>query len=187
MRWVHELDWACQKGGSSKHPFIPITISSLLSICYVGRRRLTGRQQTTDSAEPEHPPIFTPNPTQPQKTPSMQSPSREQLQLHIIIQQPHLLPGLERRQSNIRTPIAPESIAQRAVPATPHLALDGEVDLIEQLVGAEFHRVEGFVGGGALRAVLGFEALFHAAGAVFAGAAALAGFGAAFEGCGWVS
>jgi hypothetical protein len=33
------------------------------------------------------------------------------LQLNIIIQQPHLLARLERRQSNIRTPIAPERIS----------------------------------------------------------------------------
>ncbi len=37
--------------------------------------------------------------------------------LHIIAQQPNLLARLKRRQSNIRTPITPERIAQRAVPA----------------------------------------------------------------------
>ena len=106
------------------------------------------------------------------------------LQLHIVIQQPNLLTRLERRQSNIRTPIAPKRIAERAVPAAADLALDGKVDLVEQIVGTEFHRVELCVGVGALRGVFGFELLFHAAGAVFAGAAALAGLGTAFGG--WV-
>jgi len=43
-------------------------------------------------------------------------------------------------------------------------------------------RVQRFVGGGSLGSVFGFELLGQAAGAVFAGAATLAGFGLAF-GC----
>ena len=109
--------------------------------------------------------------------------SSAHLQLDIIVQQPDFLTWLERRQANVRAPIASESVAQRAVSAAAHFALHCEIDFVEEVVGTKLHRVERFVGIGALRGIFGFELLFHAAGAVFAGAAALAGLGAAFEGC----
>ena len=106
-------------------------------------------------------------------------PPFQHLQLHLIVQQPHFLSRLERWQPNIRTSIAPEGIAERAIPATAHLPLHREIHL-GQIVGTQFQRVEGVVGRAALRRVFGFDLLFQAARAVFAGAAALAGFGAAF-------
>lgn len=39
------------------------------------------------------------------------------LQLHVVVKQPHLLAGLERRHADVRTPVAAESIAQATVPA----------------------------------------------------------------------
>jgi hypothetical protein len=104
------------------------------------------------------------------------------LQLDIIVQQPDLLAGLEGRQPNVRTAVAAEGVAEGAVAAAADLALDGEVDLVEQVVGAELHRVERGVGGGPLRGVFGFQLLLHAAGAVFARAAPLAGLRGALWG-----
>jgi hypothetical protein len=104
------------------------------------------------------------------------------LQLNVVVQQPDLLTRLERRQTNVRAAIASKRIAKCAISAAADLALDCEVYLIEQIVGSKLHRVEFLVGVGALRCVFGFESLLHAAGAVFAGAATLAGLGAAFGG-----
>jgi len=99
-------------------------------------------------------------------------------QLHIVVYQPNLLTRLERRQSNIRTAIAPERISKRAVAARADLALHGEVHFRE-VFGLQFGEVGVCVG--ALRGVFGVEALGQAAAAVLAGAAALgvrfAGFG----------
>lgn len=120
--------------------------------------------------------------TKPRSAPKQRpypNPPFQHLQLHLIVQQPHLLSRLERRQPNIRTPIAPEGIAEGAIPATAHLPLHREIHL-GQIVGTQFQRVEGVVGRAALRRVFGFDLLLQPAGAVFAGAAALAGFGAAF-------
>ncbi len=61
--------------------------------------------------------------------------------------------------------------------------MHGEIDL-GQLVGAQLQRVQGAVGRVALRRVFRFDLLLQPARAVFAGPAALAGFGAAFGGCG---
>ena len=104
-------------------------------------------------------------------------------QLHIIIHQPDLLAGLESRQTNIRAPIAPESIAESAVAAGPDFTLDGEVDFGEVL-GLQFGQVRVCVG--ALGSVFGVEPLRQAAAAVLAGAAAL-GVGFACFGCESVS
>lgn len=130
---------------------------------------------TINSAPTPRTPFIPHNPLT--NTPPPLSPPH--LQLHLIINQPHLLPRLKRRQSHIRTPIAPKRIPQRTVPTAAHLALHGKVDF-GQLVGLEFR--EGLVGGRAFAGVFGFEALGEAAGAVFAGAAAFSGFGAAL-GC----
>lgn len=116
------------------------------------------------------------------QTTPIPTPSETNLQLHHIIHQPDLLPRPKSRQANIRTPIAPKRIAQRAIPTTAHLPLHREVDL-GQVVSAQLQRGQGAVGGVPLRRVFGFDLLLQPARAVFAGAAALAGFGAAFGGC----
>lgn len=51
--------------------------------------------------------------------------------LHIIIHQPDFLSRLEGWQSNVRTPVTPERVSQRAVATAPDLALHREVDLIQ--------------------------------------------------------
>jgi hypothetical protein len=99
--------------------------------------------------------------------------------LHIIIHQPHLLARLERRQPDIRAPVAPERISQRAVAARADLALHGEVDF-GQVFGLQLGQVGVCVG--ALGGVFGVEPLRQAAAAVLAGAAAL-GVGFAGFGC----
>ena len=101
--------------------------------------------------------------------------------MDIVIQQPHLLSLLEGRQPNVWTPITAESVAEGAIPAGTDLALDGEVNLGE-VVGGEAERVDLGIAGGAGGLVLGLEALSEAAGAVLAGAAALAYFWDAFWG-----
>lgn len=102
------------------------------------------------------------------------------LQLYLICNL-NLLPRLESRLPDIRTPITAKRIAQGAIPTAPHFALDGEIDLGE-FVRLELREL--LVGRAAFGCVFGFEALGKAAGAVLAGAAALTGFGAAFDGCG---
>lgn len=103
--------------------------------------------------------------------------------------QADLLPWLESRQSHVRTPVAPEGVPQRAVATAAHLALHREVHLC-QVVGGEFRdgrageRGEFPVGGLAGGGVFGGDFGGEAAGAVFAGAAAFAGRGAAFGRCG---
>ena len=52
-------------------------------------------------------------------------------QLHLIVHQPNLLSWLERRQTNVRTAIAPEGIAQGAIATASHLALHGEIDFCQ--------------------------------------------------------
>lgn len=98
--------------------------------------------------------------------------------LHIIIQQPHLLPRFERRQSDIRTPIAAESVAERTIPARPDLALHSEIQLV-QVARRQLREVG--VGLRTRGGVFGLDALGQAAGAVFAGSAA---FGVGFAGFG---
>lgn len=122
-----------------------------------------------------------------------------QLQLHILIHQPHLLSILERRQPDIRTPIATERIPQSTIPTATDFSLDREIHFCK-LVGLELCRVGGSgrgggvvsgrvklresgVSGGAFCCVLSFEAGGETAGAVFAGAAAFSGFGTAFWCC----
>lgn len=106
------------------------------------------------------------------------------LQLHIIIQQHHLLTRLERRQPNIRTPITSERIPQTTVSTTTDLPGHCKVDF-GQVVGLQFKGFEGCVGVGAFGGVFGFETLGETAGAVFAGAAAFS-FGFAFGCCGGI-
>lgn len=112
--------------------------------------------------------------------PSFHSPNTLQLNL---IRNLNLLPRLESRLPNIRAPITPKRISQGAIPTAAHFPLDGEIDLGE-FVGLELREL--LVGCAAFGCVFGFEALGETAGAVFAGAAALAGFGAAFDGC-WIA
>lgn len=104
---------------------------------------------------------------------------RDWSQLNIIIQQPYLLTGLERRQPNVRASVAAESISQCAVATGADLALDGEVNFVE-IVGSELDIGKLFVGGRALGSVLDSKTLGKAAGAIFAGATALANLWLAF-------
>ena len=100
-------------------------------------------------------------------------------QLHVIIHQPDLLARLKRRQANVRTAIAAERIAQRAVAARAHFTLHCEVHF-RQVFSLQFGQV-----GVCLRAlggVFGVESLSKTAAAVFACAAAL-GVGEACFGC----
>jgi hypothetical protein len=101
-------------------------------------------------------------------------------ELHIIVQQPDFLSGLERWQSDIRTAIAAEGVSQRAVPARTDLALHGEIHFRE-IGGVQTCEVR--VGFGASGFIFGGETLGEAAAAVFAGASAL-GVGFAGFGCG---
>ena len=101
-------------------------------------------------------------------------------QLHVIIHQPHLLARLERRQTDIRTPVAAERISQRAVSTRSNLSLHRKVHFC-QIFGLQFGQVG--IGGGAFGGVFGVQSLGETAGAVFAGAAAL-GVGFAGFGCG---
>jgi hypothetical protein len=100
-------------------------------------------------------------------------------ELHIIVQQPDFLSGLERRQTDIRTAIATEGVSQRAVPARTDLALHGEIHLGE-IGGVQTREVR--IGFGASGFIFGGETLCKAAAAVFAGASAL-GVGFAGFGC----
>lgn len=105
------------------------------------------------------------------------------LQLDIVVQQPYLLAGLEGGETDIRTSITPESVAQCAVPTAANLALDCEVHL-GQVVRSQLQRVQCLVGVGSLCGVFGLDLFFETACAVFAGTASLSGFGTAF-GC-WI-
>lgn len=101
------------------------------------------------------------------------------LQLHIIVHQPHLLAGLERRQANVWTSVTPERISQRTVATRADLSLHCEIHL-GQILGLQFREV--VVGCRALGRVFGVQPLGQATGAVFARAAAL-GVGFACFGC----
>lgn len=75
------------------------------------------------------------------------------LELHLVVQQSDLFTGLEGGQPNVRTAIAPESIAQCAIPARADLALDGKVDLVE-IVRGQLESLEPFVRRGSCLCVL---------------------------------
>lgn len=87
---------------------------------------------------------------------------RALLQLDIVIEDPHLLAGLEGRETDVGAPVAAEGVAEGAVAAGAYFSLDGEVDFGE-VVRAELdgggRGGEGFVGGGAGGVVFGCEAL----------------------------
>lgn len=104
------------------------------------------------------------------------------LQLDIIVQQPHLFARLEGWQANVRTSITPKGITQRTVTTTANLALYRKVHLSE-IVGVEFKRIQGLVGGGAFGGIFGFESLLHAASAILAGATSLSWLGLALGSC----
>ena len=95
-----------------------------------------------------------------------------QLQLYIVVQQPHLLAGLEGGQSDIRTPIATERISQSAVATRPNLALDREIKLV-QIVGVELGEVGICIC--SLGLVFGFKFLGQTACTVLACSSPLAG------------
>ena len=143
----------------------------------------------------------------PKPLPNLSS-NQRRLHLHrpLLPQpEPDFLTRLESRQPYVRTPVAPESIPQRAVPAAAHLPLHGEVDFgivhvvcrkhggfSRDTVGSSGRSVtvglrrQGFEVRVCLSPagfVFGFESLRQAAGAVFAGAAALAWSGGALGRC----
>lgn len=103
-------------------------------------------------------------------------------QLDVIVQKADLLAGLEGWHADVRTPVAPEGIAEGAVAARADLALHGEVDLGE-VVHAQLERLQLLVGVDALGGVLGRDLLGQAARAVLAGAAALADLGDTLRSC----
>lgn len=78
--------------------------------------------------------------------------------MDIIIEDPHLLAGLEGREANVRAPVAPEGVAEGAVAAGADFSLDRKVDFGE-VVRSELYGRESFVGGGAGGVVFGCEAL----------------------------
>lgn len=134
----------------------------------------TSAQMSRHNRGPVVPPWYIPN--------AAHAYLSSRLQLNVIVQQPDLLTRLERWQANVRAAIASERIAKCAISAAANLALDCEVDLVEEIVGTKFHCIELLVGVGTLRRVFGFESLLHAAGAVLAGTTALARLRAAFGG-----
>jgi hypothetical protein len=101
-------------------------------------------------------------------------------ELRCIVQQTHLLSGLEWWQPNVRAAIATESITQRAVTARPGLALDCKVQLV-QIVRLQSQGVEVLVGFGTAGFVFGFELGSEAAGTVLAGASSLSRLGLALR------
>ena len=105
-------------------------------------------------------------------------------QLHKVVQDAHLLAGLERREADVGARGAAEGVAEGAVVARARLALDGKVELVE-VVFVEAQRAEARVGLGAALLVLGLELGGEAAGAVLAGPAPLLGL--AVCGCAGVS
>jgi hypothetical protein len=65
--------------------------------------------------------------------------------LHVVVEQPHLLTGLESWHANVRTSVTPERIAQAAVSAGTNLALDREVHFCK-VIRVELQCCELFVG-----------------------------------------
>lgn len=104
-------------------------------------------------------------------------------ELRDVVQNRHLLAGLEGRQADVGAVGTAERIAERAAAAAARLALHGKVQLV-QVLALELQRAQVLVGLGAAGLVFGLEALGEAAGAVFAGAAFLAGGWGALGGCG---
>lgn len=78
-------------------------------------------------------------------------------QLNRIVDNPHLFAGLERRQTDVRAPVTPESIAQSTAAARSRLPLHGEVDLVVQVFGLQLEDVQVRVGFVRSRLVFGFE------------------------------
>lgn len=103
-------------------------------------------------------------------------------ELRDIVQNGHLLARLERREANIRAVSTAERISERTAAATARLALHSKVQLV-QVLALELQRAEVLIGFGATGFIFGLEALGETAGAVFAGAAFLAGDGGALGGC----
>lgn len=103
-------------------------------------------------------------------------------ELRNIVQNSHLLARLERREANVRTVSTAERIAECTAAATARLALYGKVQFV-QILALELQRAEVLIGFGAAGFIFGLEALSETAGAVFAGAAFLAGDGGTLGGC----
>lgn len=103
-------------------------------------------------------------------------------ELRDIVQNSHLLTRLERREANIWAVSTAERISKRTAAATARLALHSKVQLV-QVLALELQRAEVLIGFGATGFIFGLEALGETAGAVFAGAAFLAGDGGALGGC----
>lgn len=78
-------------------------------------------------------------------------------ELRDIVQNGHLLAGLERWKADIRTVSAAECIAECAAAATACLALHGKVQLV-QVLALELERAEILIGFGAAGLVFGLEA-----------------------------
>lgn len=74
--------------------------------------------------------------------------------MNVVVEQPHLLAGLEGRKANVWAAIAAEGIAQRAVAARAYFALDGKVYL-GQVVGSQLETGQCLVGFGALIGIFG--------------------------------
>jgi len=53
------------------------------------------------------------------------------LELNVVVEQSNLFTRLESRQSNVRTAVTAESIAQRTVSTATNLSLDSKVDFGE--------------------------------------------------------
>lgn len=103
-------------------------------------------------------------------------------ELGDIVENSDLFARPEGRQADVRAVGAAEGVAQRAAAAAASLALDGEVQLVEVLA-LELQRAQVAVGLGTACLIFLIEALGQTAGAVFAGAALLAGGGSTLEGC----
>jgi len=54
---------------------------------------------------------------------------RQNLQLHIVVEQPDLLTRLESRHADVRTSIATESVSKTAIPTRAYFALNSEIYL----------------------------------------------------------
>lgn len=106
---------------------------------------------------------------------------KKSLQLDLVVEQADFFAGPEGRHADVRAAVAAEGVAERAISARADFTLDGEVDL-GQVVHAQLERLQLRVGVGALSGVFGSELFGQAAGAVLAGAAALADLGNAFRG-----
>ena len=66
------------------------------------------------------------------------------LQLHLLVDQPHLLSRLERRETNIRTTITPKSVSEATIAAAADFAFDRKVNF-RQVVGVQLQAGERFV------------------------------------------